>query len=63
MRTPLLAAVLLVIAGGTMPAQQFPPGYVDPAPLLAAAAKAMGSTAKDCPSPGTGGAVVWGPCK
>ena len=25
--------------------------------------KAMGSTAKDCPSPGTGGSVEWRPCR
>ena len=29
---------LLMMVGGQMPAQQFPPGYVDPAPLLAAVA-------------------------
>jgi hypothetical protein len=25
--------------------------------------KAMGPAAKDCPSPGDGGSVVWGPCR
>jgi glyoxylase-like metal-dependent hydrolase (beta-lactamase superfamily II) len=30
---------------------------------LGAFIKAMGSAAKDCPSAGTGGSVVWGPCQ
>ena len=34
--------------GGQMPAQQFPPGYVDPAPLLAAAAKEIGEQNLRC---------------
>jgi glyoxylase-like metal-dependent hydrolase (beta-lactamase superfamily II) len=39
---------LLVLLGGTMPAQQFPPGFVDPAPLLAAAAKEIGEANLRC---------------
>ncbi len=39
---------LFVILGGRMPAQQFPPGYVDPAPLLAAAAKEIGEANLKC---------------
>ena len=39
---------LLVMLGGRMPAQQFPPGYVDPAPLLAAAAKEIGEANLKC---------------
>jgi len=60
MRKPLLAVALLVIAGGTMPAQQFPPGYVDPVPLLAAAAKEIGEANLKCitfSGTGYGGAV------
>jgi glyoxylase-like metal-dependent hydrolase (beta-lactamase superfamily II) len=38
------------------------PIHGKPVPM-AAFIKAMGSTAKDCPSPGSGGSVVWGPCK
>ena len=60
MQKTLLAVALLVIAGGTMPAQQFPPGYVDPAPLLAAAAKEIGEANLKCitfSGTGYGGAV------
>ena len=39
---------LLVILGTHMPAQQFPPGYVDPAPLLAAAAHEIGEANLKC---------------
>src|ERR671912_233814 len=35
-------AVLLMLLDIRMPAQQFPPGFVDPAPILAAAAKEIG---------------------
>ena len=42
------ALVLLVIAGVRSPAQQFPPGYVDPAPLLAAAAEEIGEANLRC---------------
>jgi hypothetical protein len=38
------------------------PVHGKPVPL-AAFMKAMGSTAKDCPIAGTGGSVVWEPCK
>jgi glyoxylase-like metal-dependent hydrolase (beta-lactamase superfamily II) len=38
------------------------PVHGKPVPM-AAFIKAMGSVAKDCPSPGSGGSVVWGPCK
>jgi glyoxylase-like metal-dependent hydrolase (beta-lactamase superfamily II) len=60
MRKPLLVAGLLFTAGGLMPAQQFPPGYVDPAPLLAAAAKEIGEANLKCitfSGTGYGGAV------
>jgi glyoxylase-like metal-dependent hydrolase (beta-lactamase superfamily II) len=42
------ALVLLVIVGSGTPAQQFPPGYVDPAPLLAAAASEIGEANLRC---------------
>jgi glyoxylase-like metal-dependent hydrolase (beta-lactamase superfamily II) len=42
------ALALLVIVGAQTPAQQFPPGYVDPAPLLAAAAKEIGEANLRC---------------
>ena len=37
-----IVLVFLVLLGIHMPAQQFPPGFVDPAPLLAAAIKEIG---------------------
>src|SRR4030081_3718950 len=40
--------VLLLILAAEMPAQQFPPGYVDPAPLLAAAAREIGEANLRC---------------
>ena len=43
-----LLLVLVVTMGGTMPAQQFPPGYVDPMPILAAASKAINEGALRC---------------
>jgi glyoxylase-like metal-dependent hydrolase (beta-lactamase superfamily II) len=43
-----LIAVLLVVVGSHMPAQQFPPGYVDPAPVLAAASKAINEQSLRC---------------
>ncbi len=46
-RTWLLLA-LLVVPGGTTPAQQFPPGYVDPMPILAAASKEIGEASLRC---------------
>jgi glyoxylase-like metal-dependent hydrolase (beta-lactamase superfamily II) len=39
---------LIVLFGGGMPAQQFPQGFVDPAPLLAAAAKEIGEANFRC---------------
>ena len=39
---------LLMMVGGQMPAQQFPPGYVDPAPLLAAVAEEIGEANLRC---------------
>ena len=39
---------LLMMVGGPMPAQQFPPGYVDPAPLLAAVAEDIGEANLRC---------------
>ena len=50
----------LVLLGIQMPAQQFPPGFVDPAPLLAAAAKEIGEANLKCitfSGTGYGGAV------
>lgn len=47
----LVLLALLVSAGGRMPAQQsqqFPPGFVDPGPLLAAAAKEIGEANLRC---------------
>jgi glyoxylase-like metal-dependent hydrolase (beta-lactamase superfamily II) len=41
-------ASLLAMMGGAMAAQQLPPGYVDPKPLLAAAAKAIGTDNLKC---------------
>ena len=40
--------VLLMLVGGRAPAQQFPPGYVDPAPLLAAVAEEIGEANLRC---------------
>ena len=54
------AVALLAIAGTQMTAQQFPPGYVDPTPLLAAAAKEIGEANLRCitfSGTGYGGAV------
>jgi glyoxylase-like metal-dependent hydrolase (beta-lactamase superfamily II) len=39
---------LLVVAGIHLPAQQFPPGYVDPGPVLAAASKAINEQSLRC---------------
>jgi len=47
-RILVAAAALAVLVGGRLPAQQFPPGYVDPAPLLAAAAKEIGEANFKC---------------
>ena len=39
---------LLIMVGGRLPAQEFPPGYVDPAPLLAAVAEEIGEANLTC---------------
>ena len=39
---------LFLILGTEMPAGQFPPGYVDPAPLLTAAAREIGEANLKC---------------
>jgi glyoxylase-like metal-dependent hydrolase (beta-lactamase superfamily II) len=44
----LSAAAVLVAWGTQSPARQFPPGYVDPAPLLAAAAREIGEANLKC---------------
>ena len=43
-----LLLALVVAAGGQLPAQQLPPGYVDPAPVLAAASKAINEQSLRC---------------
>ena len=40
--------VLIIAAGAQIPAQQFPPGFVDPAPVLAAASKAINEQSLRC---------------
>ncbi len=55
-----VVVALLLALGTPMPAQQFPPGYVDPAPLLAAAAQEIGEANLKCltySGTGYGGAV------
>src|SRR5687767_5998937 len=47
MRMSVAVAVSLLL-GTQLPAQQFPPGYVDPAPLLAAAAREIGEAGLRC---------------
>lgn len=54
------AVALLVVAGTQTRAQEFPPGYVDPAPLLAAVAEEIGESHLTCVTfsgSGFGGAV------
>ena len=54
------AAAAMLIAGARILAQQFSPGYVDPAPLLAAAAREIGEANLKCitySGTGYGGAV------
>jgi len=54
------AFAFLLMLGSRMPAQQFPPGYVDPAPILAAAAREIGEANLKCitySGTGYGGAV------
>ena len=43
-----VTVVLSLLLGTQLPAQQFPPGYVDPAPLLAAASKEIGEANLKC---------------
>ena len=43
-----LLLLLVVTMGATTPAQQFPPGYVDPLPILAAASKEINESALRC---------------
>ena len=42
------ALAVLLLLGAHVPAQHFPPGYVDPAPLLAAAAREIGEANLKC---------------
>jgi glyoxylase-like metal-dependent hydrolase (beta-lactamase superfamily II) len=60
MRNIWVVPALLIVLGVQAPAQQFPPGFVDPAPLLAAAAKEIGEADFRCVTfsgVGYGGAV------
>src|SRR5262245_33087840 len=43
-----VTVVLSLLLGTQLPAQQFPAGYVDPAPLLAAASKEIGEANLKC---------------
>jgi glyoxylase-like metal-dependent hydrolase (beta-lactamase superfamily II) len=43
-----LMFALLAVSGSQIPAQQFPPGFVDPAPILAAASKEIGEQSLRC---------------
>ena len=45
---PLLVAAVLALTGGSVATQQFPPGYVNPAPLLAAVAAEIGEAELTC---------------
>ena len=47
-RKLVVLIALLVAAGSQIPAQQFPPGFVDPAPVLAAASAAIGEQSLRC---------------
>ena len=56
-------ALLVVIAGVHSLAQRYSPGYVDPAPILAAAAQEIGEANFQCVTfsgTGYGGAVGYG---
>src|SRR5215510_5694581 len=44
----LVGVVVLLGLQARMPAQQFPPGYVDPAPILAAASREIGEAGLHC---------------
>ncbi len=48
MKKRLVGVVLLVLVGGPLAAQEFSPGYVDPAPLLAAVAAEIGEADLRC---------------
>jgi glyoxylase-like metal-dependent hydrolase (beta-lactamase superfamily II) len=48
MRTRWIALVLVVLASAALPAQRFAPGYVDPEPVLRAAAAAIGADEITC---------------
>jgi hypothetical protein len=59
-RNVSVAVASLLILSIRTPAQQFPPGYVDPAPLLAAASNEIGEATLKCitySGTGYGGAV------
>ena len=46
---PVIFAGLLALTGGSVSTQQqFPPGFVDPKPLLDAAVKAIGNDKLNC---------------
>ncbi len=47
-KTLIGTVVLLVIVGSRTPAEQFPPGFVDPEPLLAAASREIGEANLRC---------------
>lgn len=47
-KTLMGTVAMLVIVGGRTPAQQLPPGFVDPAPLLAAASREIGEANLRC---------------
>ena len=45
---PLLPVVLVTLMGASVATSQLPPGYVDPMPVLDAAAKAIGTANLRC---------------
>src|SRR5918993_1534208 len=45
---PVVPALLVVVIGASMAARQLPPGFVDPMPVLDAAAKAIGAANLRC---------------
>lgn len=48
MRNPSRVLLACVLLGATLAAQQFPPGYVDPQPVLRAAIRAIGADKLTC---------------
>ena len=55
-----ILSVLFLLPSASAPAQEFPPGFVDPMPLLAAASKEIGEQGLRCVTfsgTGYGGAV------